>query len=200
MSFSLEAFCLEGSNTKGADEELMNRFFIITGGPGSGKTVLIEELKRRGIFCVEEVARKIIQDEMALGGDALPGDNIRHRIEKMLTRSIETYQEAIEKGHITVFDRGVLDYISYADRTHTQVSEELYQAAFSLIYNKKVFITPIWEEIYCHDDERKHPFEEAIEVYHSCFKIYADHGYEVIELPKADVKARADFIMFHIGI
>jgi predicted ATPase len=188
------SFCLAAD-----DKKITDKFFILTGGPGSGKTTLIEELKKRGLYCVDEVARKIIQEEMALGGDALPGDNIGIRIEKMLLGSIETYQEAVKEGRVTLFDRGTLDYLGYAYRTNTPISEELHQKASELVYNKKLFITPPWEEIYCNDTERKQSFEEAVEVYHSCFKLYAEHGYEVIELPKADVMERADFIMRHIG-
>lgn len=103
---------------EGADTEVGDNFFILTGGPGSGKTMLIEELNRRGFFSVDEVARKIIQEEMALGCEALPGSNIRQRIEKMIVRSIETYQVALKKSNEPIiFDRGVLDYLGYADRT-----------------------------------------------------------------------------------
>lgn len=184
---------------KGADQKVCDNFFIVTGGPGSGKTTLIEELNRRGFFSVEEVARKIIQDEMALGGEALPGNNIERRIEKMVVSSIETYQEALkERTETTIFDRGVLDYVGYAYRTNTPISEELHQTAISLVYNKKVFLTPPWEEIYCNDTERKQSFEEALEVYDNLFKIYSDFGYEIIELPKASVERRADFVINHI--
>jgi len=183
---------------EGADTAVTNNFFILTGGPGSGKTTLIEELNRRGVFSVEEVARKIIQEEMALGGDALPGNNIGQRIEKMIVRSIETYQEALKRSEPIIFDRGVLDYLGYAYRTNTPISEELQKTALSLVYNKKIFLAPPWAEIYCNDTERKQSFEEALEVYQDLFKIYSDFGYEIIELPKASVESRADFIIGHI--
>lgn len=195
-------FCYEEEPStfkEGADTAVTNNFFILTGGPGSGKTTLIEELNRRGFFSVDEVARKIIQDEMALGGDALPGNNIGLRIEKMIVRSIETYQEALKlRNEPIIFDRGVLDYVGYAYRTNTPIPEELHQKALSLVYNKKVFLAPPWNEIYCNDKERKWSFEEALEVYQDLVKIYSDFGYEIIELPKASVESRADFVISHI--
>ena len=186
---------------EGAGTVVANNFFILTGGPGSGKTTLIEELNRRGFFSIEEVARKIIQDEMTLGGEALPGSNIGSRIEKMIVRSKETYQDALkQRTEPIIFDRGVLDYVGYAYRTNTPISKELHRTALSLVYNKKVFLAPPWEEIYCNDTERKQSFEEALEVYDHLFKIYSDFGYEVIELPKTSVERQADFVISHMKV
>lgn len=184
---------------EGVYTAVANNFFILTGGPGSGKTTLIEELSRRGFFSVDEVARKIIQDEMALGGDALPRGNIGQRIEKMIVRTIETYQDALkQRNEPIIFDRGALDYVGYTYRTNTPIPKELHQTALSLIYNKKVFLAPPWKEIYCNDTERKQSFEEALEVCDGLFKIYSDFGYEIIELPKKSVESRADFVISHI--
>ncbi len=70
-----------------------------------------------------------------MGGDALPGSNIGSRIEKMIVRSIETYQDALkQQAEPIIFDRGVLDYVGYAYRTNTPISEELHQTALSLVY------------------------------------------------------------------
>ena len=40
-------------------------FFLLTGGPGVGKTTLIEELHRRGERVVEETHRRIIREARA---------------------------------------------------------------------------------------------------------------------------------------
>ena len=46
--------------------------YVITGGPGTGKTSLIEELKTVGYQTVKEVARDIIKEQQLQGGNALP--------------------------------------------------------------------------------------------------------------------------------
>lgn len=40
---------------------------LFTGGPGAGKTTVLTLLRARGFFCVEEVARKIIQTRIQQG-------------------------------------------------------------------------------------------------------------------------------------
>jgi predicted ATPase len=44
------------------------RFHVVTGGPGSGKTTLIEALARRGYAHTVEAGRAIIQDQTAIDG------------------------------------------------------------------------------------------------------------------------------------
>lgn len=48
------------------------RFIIISGGPGSGKSTLIDALERQGFPRTVEAGRAIIQDQVAIGGNALP--------------------------------------------------------------------------------------------------------------------------------
>lgn len=52
---------------------MSDHFFVVTGGPGAGKTSLITELARRGFHTIPESGRAIIREEVARGGDALPG-------------------------------------------------------------------------------------------------------------------------------
>jgi predicted ATPase len=50
----------------------MNRFVVISGCSGGGKSTLLAELGRRGHAIVEEPGRRIVQEEISRGGSALP--------------------------------------------------------------------------------------------------------------------------------
>ena len=52
-------------------------FFVLTGGPGSGKTSIIDALIGRGVFCVSEAARNIIKEQLRIGGSAVPWSDAR---------------------------------------------------------------------------------------------------------------------------
>lgn len=176
-----------------------NHFFVITGATGSGKTALINELQKRGYRCVEEVARQIIQEQMKVGGDAVPWKNIQRFKEMMLAQFIKTYSQAMKHADgITFFDRDVLDLIAYDRLTQTEPSQELQEAVQRLIYNNKVFIIPPWKEIYHTDVERKQTYEETIRIYENLVNVYTEYGRELIEVPKMSVEKRAYFIINHV--
>ena len=51
---------------------MTDRFFVLTGGPGSGKTTLIDALAARGYACSLEAGRAVIRHQQDIGGNALP--------------------------------------------------------------------------------------------------------------------------------
>ena len=50
----------------------IDHLYVITDGHGSGKSTLIEALAASGIPSMPEAGRAIIQDQLAIGGEALP--------------------------------------------------------------------------------------------------------------------------------
>jgi predicted ATPase len=48
------------------------RFVLITGCSGGGKSTLLAELHARGHHVVEEPGRRIVKQELKAGGQALP--------------------------------------------------------------------------------------------------------------------------------
>ena len=82
-------------------------FFIITGGPGVGKTTLLEVLAKQGFPYVPEVARKIIREQVSQNGDALPWANIPAYTHLMLSRSVESFEQHQKQESVLFFDRGI---------------------------------------------------------------------------------------------
>src|SRR5579885_2117823 len=91
-----------------------NNLFVITGGPGAGKTAVLNELRRRGYICVPEAARQIIKEQVQGGGDALPWGNRERYARLMMDLSIACYLENVSATSPTFFDRGIPDTLCYA--------------------------------------------------------------------------------------
>lgn len=174
-----------------------NNLFIITGGPGVGKTSLINALNKRGFKTVPEEARIIIQKQILTNGDGLPWKNKNVYSELMLNASIETYLiiSSKESSDIVFFDRGILDSICYMKMENISIPAEIESDLNKYRYHEKVFLLPPWLEIYETDNERKQTWEEAVYTYEEMKQTYLEYGYEIIEVPKGIIGERCDFVI-----
>lgn len=176
-----------------------NNFYIITGGPGSGKTTIIDALNAQGYPCVKEVGRQIIQEQIKIEGDALHWKNQIKFCDLMLSRSIYTFEHIEEEKKAVFFDRGIPELMAYCRLIKAPIPDYLINATRLFRYNEKVFITPPWEEIYQNDHERKQSWEEAVETYHKVADAYVETGYQLIEIPKCAPSERTEFILQQIS-
>jgi predicted ATPase len=72
------------------------------------------------------------------------------------------------------------------------------EQAWRLRYNKRVFIAPPWREIFGNDEERRQSWSVAVRTYEIMVETYSDYGYELIEVPRAPVEERVEFVMGEI--
>lgn len=171
-------------------------FFVITGGPGVGKTTLLHELEKLNFKCVPEVAREIIKEQVSSKGKALPWENTELYKELMMERSIASYKQANQnRNEILFFDRGIPDTLSYARLINSTISTQMDFYTNHYRYNEKVFILPPWLEIYTTDSERKQTWKDAVQTYEVLAGTYKQYNYELIEVPKTSVTQRAEFIL-----
>lgn len=173
------------------------KLIVITGGPGVGKTILLNCLNNKGFITVPEDARQIIKEQMEANGEALPWKNKTFYAELMLKASVDSYKKEVREisSQTAFFDRGILDTICYMQMENIPVSEEWNALANTYRYYKKVFILPPWEEIYETDSERKQTWEEAVFTFKKMKETYLKFGYNIIEVPKCGVEERARFVM-----
>ncbi|MBL6081667.1 AAA family ATPase [Belnapia sp. T18] len=174
------------------------RFFVITGGPGSGKSTLIKALVARGLHGMPEAGRAIIQDQVAIGGSALPWDDRLGFAELMLGWELRSHREARERAGPVFFDRGVPDVVGYLTLCSLAVPSHVQRAAGAFRYNRQVFIAPPWPEIFGQDAERKQSPDEAQATYEAMVGTYSEYGYELTHLPHTSVEERTRFILARI--
>jgi predicted ATPase len=175
-----------------------DRFFVITGGPGGGKTTLINELRERGVICVDEVGRMIIQTQMKIDGRGLPWVDLQLFEELMLQQSVANYLAA-DREIQTIFDRGIVDHSAGTELTGAPISGHVRNAVDRFRYNPTVFIAPPWPEIYTTDAERRQDFREAVRIHDAMVRAYNAEGYRLIRLPMVGVEERADFVLERIA-
>ena len=174
---------------------IADRFFVVTGGPGSGKSSLIDALERLGYARSVEAGRGIIQDQVDIGGSALPWADRALFAELMLSWEMRNYHLAQQQPEPVFFDRGVLDVAGYLRLSELPVPQHVLRAAEEFRYNRRVFVAPPWKEIFRPDKERKQGFEEAVCTYEALTSTYKEFDYELVELPRVSLEGRVQFVL-----
>lgn len=177
-------------------------FVVITGGPGSGKSSLIDALAADGFSVIAESGRDIIRDQMACGGTALPWVDPATFAQAMFDRDRAAYEQCAQQGDSTLvfFDRGVVDIVGYLTLTGLPIPSALDAAARHLRYRPQVFIAPTWREIYAQDAERKQDFDEACRTEAAMREVYPRYGYTLTDLPCVSIAGRVEFIRHACGM
>lgn len=174
---------------------MKNRKIVITGGPGTGKSSIIDELESNGEKCLHEISRQVTLEAKNEGIDQLFLEKPLLFSEKLLDGRLKQYIEASKFSVDRIFiDRGLPDVVAYMDYFKTDYPEVFNETCENNRYNK-IFILPPWEEIYKSDNERYETFEEALKISAYLYATYKKYGYDPIEVPKLSVKDRTNFIL-----
>jgi predicted ATPase len=172
---------------------LSERFVLITGCSGGGKSTLLSELDARGHRVVEEPGRRIVKDQLQTGGPALPGVNELAFAQLAIATALADRKTAKTAPGWVFFDRGLIDAASALQRlTGQPVLSQLNELH---PYHRRVFLAPPWPEIYVTDVERRHGFQAGLEEYERLRRELPTLGYDVVLLPKVTPSARAEFVL-----
>ncbi|MCK6263331.1 AAA family ATPase [Vibrio sp. ZSDE26] len=165
---------------------------IISGGPGAGKTTLINALAERGYQTHTESSRQLIEQQSQLEHGILPWTNLAGFAELCLEVMGKQKQAAIDSNSLSFMDRAIPDICAYLKQGKLDVSERFVQGCCD--YHPHVFLCKPEFSIYVQDDVRPYPFEEAIDIHNQLHDTYVELGFEVVDVPWGSVEQRVNFI------
>lgn len=133
----------------------MNRFVVISGCSGGGKSALLAELQRRGHAVIEEPGRRIVREEMAGDGAALPWVDLAAFARRAFAMALADRAggAATPTDGWVFFDRGLVDAAVALE--HAAGEAALEPLGRTHRYHRRVFLAPPWPEIYVNDPERR---------------------------------------------
>ena len=167
---------------------------VITGGPGAGKSSLIEGLRMEGYQCQKEVAREVILKYME--HDINPWSKREEFIKLVYEQIFADLQHPVEQ--LSFCDRGILDCLAYLKEGALSIPAFFKAFDPQHYYAKEVFILPPWESIFCQDWARKQEFEQAVSLYKSIKSTYQEFGFELVEVPMLPLQERVEFVLHQL--
>lgn len=168
---------------------------VITGGPGTGKTSIINELLNRKFTCFEEVSRQVILEARKNGDDQLFLTKPLLFSELLLEGRLNQFKTAEKSDEKLVFlDRGLHDVLAYMDYVNETYPDQFKNTCETNKYDM-VFVLEPWEAIYRQDNERYETFSQAKLIHEHLVNTYKNYGYTIHTVPFGAVADRVDFIL-----
>lgn len=181
---------------------LQTKKIVITGGPSTGKTVVIDKLEKQGFTCLHEVIRDMTQEkkteDVATAFVTNPIVSVADPMAfntNLLNARVAQYQSVkTQKSDLIFFDRGIPDVLAYMDCFGQSYGSVFKDASTNHRYDA-IFIMPPWREIHVSDNERFESYEESLRVNDALTNAYTRFGYDIQIVPKTTIDERVGFIL-----
>jgi len=186
--------------------------YVLTGGPGNGKTTIIQTLQSRGFKTLPEVATTIIEDAIKQGlPNPTHGNDICGFQEAVAKKQVEL-ESMLNKKDLVFLDRGIIDGLAYCDHHQLISLPPTLQEKTSSTNYTAVFVLDFVEDSYQTDSVRIENLKEALIIHELIIKHYRNLGYSPIFVPAfqcdengkklstlESTAKRAEFILKHIS-
>ncbi len=169
---------------------IKTNWYVITGGPSTGKSTVLSFIEKLGYRVIPEAARVLIDEEMAKGKTIkeIREDEAEFQ-RKVLAMKIKIEQK-LPKEEIIFFDRAVPDSVAYYQICGLDLKEALNVCQKDQY--RKVFLM---EQLPFEQNGARTENPETIKTLNRLFKeTYQNLGYEVISVPVMSVEERVKFI------
>ena len=170
-------------------------WYVITGGPSSGKSTVIRALKDMGYKTTIELARHYI-DLQRMNGRSTEEirANQRQFQHKVLNLQIDLERRLDPKEQI-FFDRALPDEVAYYEYFKLEPDEKLVEYLQTASY-KKIFIMDLLplDSDYARTEDR----EAQIDLHDRIIDVYKKRGEPIVFVPVLPVKERVQFVLDHL--
>ena len=167
--------------------------YVLTGGPGVGKTSVLNVLGQRGYNIVPEAARQIITKAQEEKTDCLSWKNNQGFQDAVMNLQLNLERTVTGDAFC---DRGIIDVHAYSLLKGSDAPYQLEDLGRGRY--KGVFILDPLEN-YCKDSERRENPEYVREIHEAIGRSYGQFGYSSIKVPLMSIEERVNFILNEIN-
>jgi predicted ATPase len=170
----------------------MTNWYVITGGPSSGKTTTVNLLRDRGYKTTVEYARHYLDTQRA-GGHSVQEVRSNQRAFQLGVLEMQIAQEAsLDPDEVVFLDRAIPDALAYYRFVGLEPDERLLDALKTIDY-RKIFILDMLPLV--NDYARTENRSDQHRIHHLLTEVYESLPFPVVHVPVATADDRVDFIV-----
>ena len=170
----------------------MSNWYVVTGGPSSGKTTLVNRLAELGYQTAVEDARHYL-DLQRLEGHSVEEVRARHREFQLAVLKMQIANEArFGPEDLVFFDRAIPDSIAYY-RFLSLKPDPLLKTALKHNHYRKAFVLDLLE---LHPDYARTEDEAEQHRLHALIlQAYHEQGIEIVKVPVLPIDERVQYVL-----
>lgn len=170
----------------------MTNWYVITGGPSSGKTTTVNILKARGYITTIEHARHFLDTQRVAGRTVAEIRSNQATFQRGVLDMQIAQEASLDPDTLVFLDRALPDALAYYRFLDLPPDDRLTEALASVLY-RKVFLLDLLPLI---SDYARTEDEAAQKRIHALLRdVYEELGYRVEAVPPLRPEERADYIL-----
>ena len=171
---------------------------VITGGPGTGKTSVINLLRKE--YPVEPESARLVLTRNKLFKNHTAVQVSGLKLQKAIWNlEIKHYTNALKSiSKIVFFDRGYFDGFAYAHLSHLHKLHKEKDEGKRINYDYVFMLNPLPIKFYGNDSVRAESYQQSRKIHKLIISTYKKFGYKPINVPFDTMENRAKFILNHI--
>jgi len=173
----------------------MTNWYVITGGPSSGKTTTIELLAKRGYRTTVEHARHLIDTQRISGRTVAEIRANQREFQKGVLQMQIEQERSLDPDEVCFLDRALPDALAYYRFLSLEPEPELIEALKFASY-RKVFILDLLP--LANDYARTEDAVAQRRIHELLIEVYQSLGFSIQQVPALAPEQRLDFILGHL--
>jgi len=178
--------------------KVSNNWYVITGGPSSGKTSLIDELNKLGHRTIPEAARIVIDEAIKKGisVEELRADEKKFQDEVMRLKG--EIEDSYDKNVLTFFDRGIHDTLAYFRFYGYEIDSWIKDLMDGARYQQVFLLEPL--NTFKKDYARTEDHNFAKQLHKLLHDAYTEFEMEPTHVPAMSLDDRLKFILDKVKV
>ncbi|MBI2043560.1 AAA family ATPase [Candidatus Pacearchaeota archaeon] len=177
--------------------KMQTNIFVISGGPGVGKTTIVNELGKLKYNIIPEAARVVAESDKRFIGKSIKEINRQIFQDEVLKHQIKLQDDFLLKNNDIGFsDRGFGDSLAYYKINRLKFPKKHFDYVRSFRYKGIFILEPL--RFYKTDGLRVETKKEQQEIHDEISRAYENLGYYLIKIPQMPIEERIAFILKNI--